>query len=96
MSKDVRVRIPPGAPIDILHGEIIMIHITPISTYDYDHFASIAKNKYGVTPLEITFPVDIKDKENPKCGNCRAIIKGLFDAAKYCSNCGCRLKWVDD
>lgn len=72
-----------------------MIHVTPISTYDYDHFVSIVKGKYGITPSKITFPVDITDRENPKCGNCKAMIKDFSTAHKYCSNCGCELDWTD-
>lgn len=70
-----------------------MIQITPISTYDYDHFVSICNKNYGTIPLKIIFDIDMIDKENPKCGNCKSIIRYQYGQPKYCQYCGCMLKW---
>ena len=75
------------------------IEIVPIRSYDFEALNLLTQVRHGVKILPAEFEVDVLDKENPKCGNCRIIIRNLYSnggRSKYCYECGAKLKWPAD
>lgn len=76
------------------------IKLVPITQYEFDMLNLFVKAHYGksiaINPAK--FDVDEQDVENPKCGNCKNIIRNVYrnkDNNSFCAYCGAKLVWKE-